>query len=123
MWFVVTALRLIPLPIHSALELAVGLFTMAAPFLFGFGPAAAVVAVSIGAVIAGIALAGTANERGTTSLPIATHHAFDYGIAVGLAGAAAVVGIASDAVASVTLALIAATQLTLNLTTRYSLPG
>jgi hypothetical protein len=118
---VVTVARLIPLPIHSALELVVGLFTMAAPFLLGFGPAAAVVAVSIGAVIAGIALAGTTNERGASSLSVATHHAFDYGVALGLAGAAVVVGLAGDAVASLTLAIIAASQLALNLTTRYSL--
>jgi hypothetical protein len=121
MGFVVTALRLIPLPIHAALELAIGLFTMAAPFLLGFGLPAAVVAVAIGALITGVALAGTVDERGSSAVPVSALHAFDYGIAVGLMGAAAVVGLAGDPPAALGLALIGGAQLLLNLTTRYSL--
>jgi hypothetical protein len=115
-----TAIRLIPLPVHAALRLATGLVTMAAPFVFGLTPAAAVVAVLVGAVVAGIALSATPDERGRTSLPISTLHAFDYGAALGLLGAAAVLGLAGDGAAFVVLAAIAAVQLIGNLTTRYS---
>jgi hypothetical protein len=118
---VVTALRLIPLPIRSALQLVIGMFTMVAPFLLGFGLPAAVVAVALGALITGVALAGTVDERGASAVPVSALHAFDYGIAVGLVGAAAVVGLAGDATAALTLTLIGAAQLLLNLTTRYSL--
>ena len=120
-----TAYRLIPLPLHGALEMLTGLFLMAAPFLFGFEAAAAVIAVLVGAVMVGIALAAASAEpagaRGT--LPVATHHAFDYGLTIGLLGAALVVGIDGDQVASLTLSAIALAQLLLNLTTRYSLKG
>jgi hypothetical protein len=118
---VVTALRLIPLPIRSALQLVIGMFTMVAPFLLGFGLPAAVVAVALGALITGVALAGTVDERGSSAVPVSALHAFDYGIAIGLVGAAAVVGLAGDATAALTLTLIGAAQLLLNLTTRYSL--
>jgi hypothetical protein len=122
-----TAFRLIPLPVHGALELLTGLFTMAAPFLFGFGTAAAVVAVGVGAVLVGLALSSTATGdpqqhlRGTLS--VAGHHAADYGVALGLLGAAAVVAAAGDAVAGFALAAIGAAQLLLNLSTRYSARG
>ena len=116
-----TTFRLIPLPVHGALEMLTGLFTMAAPFLFGFGPAAAVVAVSVGAVIVGVALASS-GDGGRGSLSVSTHYALDYGVAVGLFGAAAAVGAAGDSRALVVLAFIAVVQLALNLATRYSLP-
>jgi hypothetical protein len=118
---VVTALRLIPLPIRSALQLVIGMFTMVAPFLLGFGLPAAVVAVALGALITGVALAGTVDERGSSAVPVSALHAFDYGIAIGLVGAAAVVGLAGDATAALTLTLIGGAQQLLNLTTRYSL--
>ena len=125
MQFAMTAYRLIPLPVHGALEMLTGLFTMAAPFLFGFGPAATVIAVLVGAVTVGLALAAASAEpagaRGT--IPVATHHAFDYGLTFGLVGAALVVGIDGDTTASLTLAAIAFVQLLLNMTTRYSLRG
>jgi hypothetical protein len=118
---VVTALRLIPLPIHAALQLVIGLFTMVAPFLLGFGLPAAVVAVAIGALITGVALAGTVDERGSSAVPVSALHAFDYGVAVGLVGAAAVLGLAGDLPAALTLTAVGGAQLLLNLTTRYSL--
>lgn len=120
-----TAYRLIPLPVHGALEMLVGLVTMAAPFALGFEPAATVIAVLVGALMVGIALAATSSEpvgsRGT--IPVSTHHAFDHGLTLGLVGAALVVGLDGDTIGSVTLAAIAAIQTVLNLTTRYSLRG
>lgn len=116
-----TALRLIPLPIHAALELVIGMFTMAAPFLLGFGLPAAVVAVAIGALITGVALAGTVDERGASAVPVSALYAFDYGITIGLVGAGAVLGLAGDPRAALALTIIGGAQLLLNVTTRYSL--
>jgi hypothetical protein len=121
MGLLVTALRLIPLPIHAALELVIGMFTMAAPFLLGFGLPAAVVALAIGALITGVALAGTVDERGSSAVPVSALYAFDHGIAIGLVGAGAVVGLAGDPTAALTLTIVGGAQLLLNLTTRYSL--
>ena len=118
-----TAFRLIPLPIHGALEMVVGLFTMAAPFLLGFGPAATVVGVVVGTLLIGLALATTVDDAGRASLPVSTHHAFDYGFAIGLVLAGALVGVDGDRIAALTFALIGVAQFALNLTTRYSLRG
>jgi hypothetical protein len=118
---VMTAIRLISLPVHGALEMVVGLFTMAAPVALGLSPAAAIVGVVVGAAMVGLALSSTgADAEGRRSLTISAHHAFDYGIATGLLGAAAVVGIAGDVAGAAVFAAAALAQLALNLTTRYS---
>src|SRR4051794_27987693 len=118
---VMTALRLISLPVHGAVEMVVGLFTMAAPVALGLSPAAAVFGVVIGALIVGLSLSSTGSDAdGRRTLTISAHHAFDYGIAVGLLGAAAVIGIAGDSIAAVVFAFAALAQLSLNLVTRYS---
>src|SRR3954463_14384908 len=117
-----TALRLISMPVHGALEMLVGLTTMAAPFVFGFTPAGAIIGVSVGALLVGLALATSAPEgAGRHPVSIASHYAFDFGLATGLTGAAAVVGIAGDRPAALFFAAAALAQLALNLTTRYSL--
>jgi hypothetical protein len=116
-----TALRLISLPMHGALEMFVGLTTMAAPFVLGFSPAGAFVGVVVGALLVGLALAASAPAgAGRQPLPVASHYAFDYGLATGLIGAAAVVGLAGDRAAAVFFAAAALAQVALNLTTRYS---
>ncbi|HYF25414.1 MAG TPA: hypothetical protein VD931_06715 [Baekduia sp.] len=120
-----TAIRLIPLQLHGALEMLAGLLLMAAPFLLGFEPAGTVVAVAVGAVVVGVALssAGTDPAGARPTLPVATHHALDHGLTLGLAGAAAVIAVDGDLVAGASLALIAALLLALTATTRYSLRG
>jgi hypothetical protein len=118
-----TAFRLIPYPVHGALEMLTGLVTMAAPFVLGFEPAAAIVSIVVGAVLVGLALGASASEPGRGTIALSTHHAADYGIAFGLVGAAAVVGIAGDELAAATLTIIAGALLALNLTTRYSVRG
>ncbi|MDX6698301.1 MAG: hypothetical protein QOE65_1698 [Solirubrobacteraceae bacterium] len=113
-----TALRLISLPTHAAFELAGGLALMAAPFVFGFTAAGLVAAVVVGALVVGLALsAATADGSG---LPIAAHFAFDRGMALGLLGAALVLGLAGDQVAAAVFAAFALVQAALNITTRYS---
>jgi hypothetical protein len=118
-----TAIRLVPFPIHTALRLMTALLTMAAPFIVGFSPAATVVAVLTGAVVAGVTLSATPDERGLVRVPLTSVHAFEWGSVLGLFGAACVFGIAGDGLAFVTLAAISAVQMAGNLTTRYSLRG
>ena len=118
-----TAIRLIPLQIHGAMEFATGLFLLVAPFLFGFTPAAGIVSVAVGVLVVGLALGAATADPRSRSLPIASHYAFDYGLAMGLVGASAILAIAGDGVAGLVLLATALVQLALNATTRYSLRG
>ena len=113
-----TALRLISLPTHAALEMAGGFVLMVAPFLLGFSPAGLVVSVALGAVIVGLALSAVPVEG--RSVPISAHFAYDRGIAFGLLGGALVLGLADDVVGALFLAGAALVQGLLNVTTRYS---
>ena len=110
-----SALRLLPLPIHSALEMVLGLLLLATPFALGLSTAALVAGVVVGALVAGLAL--QAIDPLTTS--ISAHHAADHGIAIGLAGAA-VVFATVDGPAAVLFAVAALAQLALIFTTRYT---
>lgn len=116
-----TALRLIPLPIHAALRMFTGLLTMAAPFLFGFDVPATVMAVVIGSLVVGVALTATPDERGLTPLPVSALHALDWATVIALMATAAAVATDGDDHAGIVLTVIAAVQLAGNLTTRYSL--
>jgi len=109
-----TALRPIPLPLHGALELLIGLLALAAPFALGFSPAGAVVAVVAGACAVGLALDAPQTAR------VAAHHAFDYGLAFGLVAVALPLALAGDATAALTVAALGLAQLALNAVTRYS---
>ena len=118
-----TALRLIPLPLHGALEMLVGMFLMAAPVALGLGPAPSVLGFVIGALAVGMALSSTATSsevgnRGTLS--VSAHHSVDYGLVTGLLGTAAVLGLAGYDRATIVFAAAGLAQLALNLTTRYS---
>lgn len=116
-----TALRLIPLPVHAALRMMTGLLTMAAPFLVGFGTTATLLAIVIGAVVVGVALTATPDERGQLPLPVDAVHAADWMTVFALLGAAIVVAADGDSRAGGVLVAIALLQLAGNLTTRYSL--
>ena len=113
-----TALRLISLPTHAALELAGGLLLMAAPFALGFTAAGLVAAVVVGALVVGLALTAVTTEG--SGLHSAAHFAFDRGVAIGLLGGALVLGLAGDSAAAATFAAAALGQAILNLTPRYS---
>src|SRR5260221_11545633 len=111
-----TALRLISLPLHGALEMLVGLLTMVVPVALGLSPAAAVIGVVLGSLLVGLALSSTGAETdGRSTITVGAHHALDYGIATGLLGVAAVIGIAGDSAGAIVFALAALAQLTLNL--------
>src|SRR3954469_8882234 len=118
-----TAIRLIPLQLHGAFQMATGLATMAAPFALGFQPAATLVAVVVGAVLLGPALAPTTEDRRQISVHVYTLHAADYGLAFGLFGAAAVVALAGDQVPAHSPAVLATLQHAHDLTAHYRLRG
>jgi hypothetical protein len=103
-----TVFRLISLPFHGALELAIGLATMVAPFVLGFGDAGTVIGVVIGALVVGLALGAALAESGSIDL------------ALGLLGAGVALAVSGDTPAAVWFTSASAAQLALNLTTRYS---
>ena len=113
-----TAFRLISLPTHGAVELALGLALMGAPFVLSFGSAATLVAVVVGALIVGLALNAAVADTG--SIDIAAHYAYDLGLAAGLLGAGVVLAISGDAPAALVFLAGAVVQLALNTTTRYT---
>ncbi len=118
-----TAIRLVPFPVHVALRLMTALATLVAPFALGFTAAGTVVAVSVGAIVTGATLRGIPNERGQVTAPLADIHAFDWGATLGLLGGAVVLGLSGDMVAFTALSAIALLQAAGNLTTRYSMRG
>ncbi len=113
-----TALRLVPLPIHSALEMLLGMAIMVVPFALGASTAGIVAGVAVGALVVGTALQGL-DAGGRPALPVSAHHAADYGLVLGMAVGALVLGI-DDRTAAAVFGAAALAQLALNLTTRYS---
>jgi hypothetical protein len=115
-------LRVIPLPVHGALELAVGLGVAAAPFALGFGPGGILAGVFLGTTIAGLALgASVADGRDAPSIP--AHAAYDRALAVALVAAGALAAVAGDTAATAFFAAAGAVQVALISATRYSAPG
>jgi hypothetical protein len=110
-----TALRLISLPAHGALELLLGLAALVAPFVAGFAPAGLLVSVALGVLLVGLALSTT-----DVSLPVTAHFAFDHTLALATVGAALLLGLSGDRVAAVTIGTIGLAQVVLNLSTRYA---
>jgi len=106
--------RSISLPTHSALELMGGLALLAGPFLLGAGPAGLVAAISLGAVIIGLALAGP------DSLPIGAHQMFDLGLVAALAAGGLGLALSGDPAGGLVLAVVGALQLTLVTLTRWA---
>jgi hypothetical protein len=73
------SLRTIPLSVHGALEIVAAPAIMAAPFLLGFGVAATVITVGVGALLLGLVLQVEGPRR---SVPITAHAGFDYVLAI-----------------------------------------
>ena len=78
--------------VHSALEVAAAPMIMVAPFLLGFGQAAAIVAVALGAVLLGHALQLESPRR---SVPLSAHAGLDYALATVAFSAGLAVGFAT----------------------------
>src|SRR3954452_6744683 len=109
----VSVIRSISLPLHSALELLGGLALLAGPFLLGAGPAGLVAAVSLGALVVGLALAGP------DALPISAHQSFDLMLVAALAGGALALAVSGDPAGGLVLAVVGALELALLSLTRW----
>ena len=108
--------RTVSLPIHAALELALGLALLAWSFVLGLEPAGLVAAFSLGVLLIGLALAGP------DSLPLSTHQAFDLAMVAALGGGGVGLGLAGDPAAGLLLATVGALQLVLLSLTRWARP-
>jgi hypothetical protein len=104
----------ISLPAHALVELLGGFALLVAPFALGFAAAGTVVAVTAGALLVGLALAGA------EALPLGAHRAFDQMFVAALAGLGLAVALVGDPVAGVALAALAGGQLTLTSLTRWT---
>jgi hypothetical protein len=114
------ATRSVPLSVHAALEALVAPVLIVAPFLLGMDAAAALVCMSIGGAMLGLALQVPGPRR---MVPLAAHARFDYG----LAGAAALTGLATGLatgswVAASFLVGMGAAHAVLTAATRFSTP-
>jgi hypothetical protein len=112
--------KAIPLPIHGAVEMFAAPAIMAAPFLLGFGPAATVITVGLGALLLGLALQVEGSERG---IPLSAHAGFDYLLALVAAIAGVAVGlVAEEQVAGIFLVGIGVAMVALTAATRFTAP-
>ena len=118
-----TLARLVPLPIHAALEVALAPVVIAAPFALGFDASALVVALVIGVLTMGTGLAAAAQISGSGgpgALRVSAHVDVDLGLALASALAALVFAIGGDAGPAGLFVAVAAAQGLLAVTTRYS---
>ena len=121
-----TLARLVPLPIHAALEVALAPIVIAAPFVLGLAGPAYVAALAIGVLMMGSGLATAASLDGrasATGMRVSAQVDFDLGIALALALTALGFAIVGEVVAAGLFAATAAAQGLLAVTTRYSARG
>jgi len=115
-----TIFRHIPLSVHAGLETLLAPLLMVAPFLLGFGQAATVVSVLVGALLLGLALQIPGPQR---SISLAAHAGFDYALATFAVVAGITVGIVTGAwEPTVFLVGIGAALVALTASTRFSAP-
>jgi hypothetical protein len=99
-------------PAHGALELVVGLALLG--LAFATGPGGLVAGTVAGALVAGLALAGTG------TLPLRTHQALDRAIVAALAGCALAMAVRGEAEATILLGGGALAELLLLSATRWT---
>ena len=110
--------RTIPLSIHNAIEVIAAPAIMAAPFVLDFGQAATVIAVTMGALLLGLALQAEGPRR---TVPLSAHAGFDYLLATGAAIGGLAIGLATgEWYAAIFLVGIGAAQVALTASTRFS---
>jgi len=115
-----STLRTIPLWLHAGVETFAAPAIMASPFFFGFGPAASIICVIVGAVLLGLALQVPGPER---SVSISSHATLDYALALFAVAGGLAVGFSTGAWgATIFLVGIGAALATLTASTRFSVP-
>ena len=111
-------MRAVPLPVHSAVEAIAAPAVMIIPFVLGFGLAATVISVAVGAILLGLALQADGPGR---AVPLSAHAGFDYTIAAVAIGGGLAVGIATgDWNAGIFLVGVGAAIVALTASTRFS---
>ena len=112
--------RAIPLWLHAGVETFAAPAIMAAPFFFGFGPAASIICVIIGAVLLGLALQVPGPAR---SVSLTAHATLDYALALFAIIGGVAVGLVTGAWgATIFLVGIGAALCALTASTRFSNP-
>ncbi len=106
------------LPAHGAIEFLAGLTMIIFPLALSFGPAALLVCVALGAVLAGTSLGLTAQRQSSGR----SHRGFDNAFALVTALAALALALSGQSAAVILLAGVVLVQTTLGLTTRYVAP-
>jgi len=81
------------LELHAALELALAAALILAPYALGLAPGAIMVGVGIGALLAGLAIAGS-DPASRGGLPLSAHATYDWAIGTALLCAGIVLGLA-----------------------------
>ena len=110
--------RAIPLTAHVALEVIAAPAIMAAPFVLGFGQAATIALVAIGAILLGHALQVEGPRR---TIPLSAHAAFDYVLATAAVVSGLAVGLRTDEwVAASFLVGVGVAMVALTAATRFS---
>jgi hypothetical protein len=118
-----TLARLVPLPIHAALEVALAPIVIAAPFALGLDGIAYVVAVVIGVLLMGTGLATISHLSGhgaPQGLRVSAHLDVDLGVALAAALAALGFAVVGEFAASGLFLAVSVAQGLLTVTTRYS---
>jgi hypothetical protein len=112
--------RTIPLSAHAVIETIAGPAIMAAPFVFGFGASAALVAFVIGALLLGLAIQAAGPSR---AIPLSAHAGFDYLLAAGAAISGFAVGVATGEWGAASFLVgVGVAQAMLTAATRFSAP-
>jgi hypothetical protein len=113
--------RAIPLSAHSAIEIVGAPLLMAAPFLLGFDHLAGAVTVALGAMLMGLAVSTTTDQR---TIPLSAHASFDYVIAGLTVLTGLIVGLAGgEPLATAFLVGFGVVHLVLTASTRFSARG
>ena len=114
--------RLVPWIVHSAVEYAVAVLFLLAPFLFGFDSETAKwTSIALGVLVLLVAVISRGKLGVTQSLPTSAHATLDYVLAVLLVLAPFVLGFADDKVAVTFFVLLGLAHGGLSLLTRFPL--
>ncbi len=106
----------VSLPTHGLIELCLGLATMVAPLILGFGVAGLLVVASFGAILAG---AGMVLSASPSAISAAGHREFDGVFALAAALAALLLALADSPAPASYIAAVAALLALLAFRTRY----
>ena len=109
--------RRLSLPAHALVELTIGLALVVAALALSLGTAGTLALFTAGVVLAGIGLGAVDN------LPLAAHQTLDRWIATLMAAGSVGLALAGDATGAVVLVAVAAGQLLLAVSTRWTRPA